>query len=282
MKRIEIKAPAKINIGLNIVSKRNDGYHNLETFFYPIHDLYDYITFEKSDAFSFYCSDPELNNEKNLIVKTVRLLEEIKKTRFNLTIECTKKIPSGAGLGGGSSDAAAALISLNELFRLDLKYEELITSALLIGSDVPFFLKSKPAFGSSRGEILIHKPVEIDKYILLVNPGIHVSTREAFASIIPAHANVDYNKLFDPEFFKTGTSLKEIKNDFEKQVFEKHPEIKSIKDTINNGGAFFSLMSGTGSTVYGFFNTKEEAEKTAVLFPAGYFTFISCPENYFH
>lgn len=137
MKRIEIKAPAKINIGLNIVSKRDDGYHNLETFFYPIHDLFDYITFEVSDSFSFSCSAPELDNDSNLIVKGVKLLEEIKKRKFNIKITCEKRIPSGAGLGGGSSDAAAVLICLNELFQLNLKYEELVTAALLIGSDVP-------------------------------------------------------------------------------------------------------------------------------------------------
>jgi len=282
MKRIEIKAPTKINIGLNIVSKRDDGYHNLETFFYPIHDLYDYLIFEKSDSFSFRCNDEELNNDANLIVKAVRLLEDLKKTRFNISIECRKNIPSGAGLGGGSSDAAATLISLNELFRLELKYEELITIALLIGSDVPFFLKSKPAIGTSRGEILDHKSIEINKYILLVNPRIHVSTKEAFSKIKPAASNVDYRQIFGNEVFDIKTAVKDLRNDFETPVFGMHSEIGDIKASLINSGACFSLMSGSGSTVYGFFDSNAEAEYAAKKFPDTYFTFISCPDNYFH
>lgn len=281
MRKIEIKAPAKINIGLNIVSKRNDGYHNLETFFYPIHDLYDYIIFEKSSSFSFSCDIPELNNESNLIVKAVRLLEEIKKTRFNVEINCQKNIPSGAGLGGGSSDCAATLISLNELFALNLKYEELITISLMLGSDIPFFLKSKPAIGKSRGEILTHIELEIPKYILLVNPGIHISTGEAFSYITPSPSNIDYNKYFsvkEPDYSDMAVN---VRNDFGEPVFQKHPEIKEIKDMLYSQGACFASMSGSGSTVYGFFNSIEDAERVKSLLPLNYFAFISIPENYY-
>lgn len=281
MKKIEIKAPAKINIGLNIVSKREDGYHNLETFFYPIHDLYDHIVFEKADSFSFSCSAPELDNDSNLIIKAVRLLEEIKKMHVNVSITCEKNIPAGAGLGGGSSDAAAVLLSLNEMYYLGLKYEELVTLALLLGSDVPFFLKSKPAAGKSRGEKLIHLPVEIDRYILLVNPGIHISTGEAFSSISPTPSNIEYEKVFGVEKLDIDNALKDIRNDFEESVFARHPEIKEIKDMMYKSGACFSLMSGSGSTVYGFFKALEDAEKAKGEFPSSYFTFVSRPENYF-
>ncbi len=281
MKRIEIKAPAKINIGLNIVSKREDGYHNLETFFYPIHDLFDHIIFEKADSFSFKCTLPELDNGTNLVIKAVRLLEEIKKIHFNVNIICEKNIPVGAGLGGGSSDAAAVLLSLNEMYHLGLKYEELVTLALLLGSDVPFFLKSKPAAGKSRGEILTHLPVEIDRYILLINPRIHISTGEAFSKITPSPSNVEYEKIFSVQKPDFKNALNGIRNDFEESVFASHPVIKEIKEKMYESGSCFSLMSGSGSTVYGFFNTLEEAEKAKSQFPGNYFRFISKPENYF-
>lgn len=282
MKRIEIKAPAKINIGLNIVSKRADGYHNLETFFYPIHDLYDYITFEKDESFEFSCSAPELDNDDNLIVKAVKLLEEVKKRRFSLKIFCDKNIPQGAGLGGGSSDAAATLISMNELFQLGIKYEELVTLSLFLGSDVPFFLKSKPAIAKSRGEILTHVELEINKYILLVNPLIHISTKEAFSKIIPANSNINYETFFGNSQLNYSLLSENIRNDFESTVYSKFPEIRQIKGSLLANGACFSLMSGSGSTVYGFFNTLIEAEKAKKYLPEKYFTFISMPENYFH
>lgn len=282
MKRIEIKAPAKINIGLNIVSKRNDGYHNLETFFYPIHDLFDYITFKISDSFSFYCSLPDLDNDNNLIVKAVKLLEDYKKTRFNIDISCKKEIPNGAGLGGGSSDAAATLICMNELFQLNIKYEELVTLALFLGSDVPFFLKSKPAIGKSRGEILKHVELEIPKYIMLVNPLIHISTKEAFSKITPAQSNINYDEYFQNNVLDYTMLSKNIKNDFEESVFTKYPEIKNIKEIMLANGACLSLMSGSGSTVFGLFDDLSEAENVKKHLPGEYFTFISMPDNYFH
>jgi 4-diphosphocytidyl-2-C-methyl-D-erythritol kinase len=282
MKKIEIKAPAKINIGLNIVSQRDDGYHNLETFFYPIHDLFDYIILEKSESFNFSCSMPELNNISNLIIKAVNLLEELKKTRFNVDISCEKNIPMGAGLGGGSSDAAAVLVCMNELFRLNLKYEELEALSLKLGSDVPFFLKSKPAIGYSRGEILKHVPIEINKYILLVNPSIHVSTKEAFSNIVPSPSNIRYEEHFKENNFNLMTALDGVRNDFETGIMARHPEIKMIKETLLSGGSCFTMMSGTGSTVYGFFDSLENAEEVKNRFPGHYFSFISRPENYYH
>ncbi len=282
MKRIEIKAPAKINIGLNVVSKRDDGYHNLETFFYPIHDLFDYMTFELADSFSFSCSLSELDNDNNLVVKAVRLLEDVKKRKFNLDITCNKKIPTGAGLGGGSSDSAATLICMNELFQLNVKYEELVTMALFLGSDVPFFLKSKPAIGTSRGEILKHVELEINKYILLVNPNIHISTKEAFSKIEPSPSNIDYNMFFNNGPVNFAEIKSELKNDFEESVFSKHPEIKHIKESLIANGALLSLMSGSGSTVFGVFNSLIEAEDAKKYLSDKYFAFISIPDNYFH
>jgi len=179
MNYIEIKAPAKINIGLSILSERADGFHNLSTLFYPISDLFDVLIFEQANQFEFHCdSDMVPGDNSNLVVKAKNILEKITGKTLNVKIELQKNIPSQAGLGGGSSDAAAALISLNEMFKLNLNHAKLIDLALQLGSDVPFFIKSKPAIGSSRGEILDYVDIEIHEPILIVNPGINISTKE--------------------------------------------------------------------------------------------------------
>lgn len=275
MKRIEIKSPAKINIGLNIISKRSDGYHNLQTLFYPIYDLYDVLTFEKADEFTFTSDNDELRNDNNnLIIKAVRLLEKTSGKKLNASINLEKKLPMGAGLGGGSSNAATTLISLNELFFLGIKYEQLIKLALELGSDVPFFLRTRPAIGTSRGEILNYIDIDIDKPVLIVNPGIHISTREAFGNITPGAPQDDYTKLPTGKF----TELKQLKNwvtnDFEKYVFGEYEEIKKIKEKLYADGAEFALMSGTGSTVYGIFDKEEDAVRCKDSFPENYFTFV--------
>ena len=176
-----IKAHAKINIGLNIVSKRDDDFHNLETIFYPIYDLYDELIFEDSNEFQFI-SDQQFDN---IIVKVVDLLEKHTKRKISIKITLKKNIPIGAGLGGGSSDAAAVLKTLNDLYELNLGENKLKEIALELGSDVPFFLKGKPAIGKSRGEDLSLLDLNIEHPILLVNPGINISTKEAFSQIIP-------------------------------------------------------------------------------------------------
>ena len=282
MKYIEIKAPAKINIGLNIVEKRNDGFHNLETFFYPIYDLFDELTFERADVFSFEIQDTNIKYhdklQNNLVVMAKNILEE--KTGVKLTAKITlkKNIPIGAGLGGGSSDAAATLISLNEMFNLKIKNEQMIELALQLGSDVPFFLKAKPSVGKSRGEILSIKEFSVPYCILLVNPGIHVSTKEAFASISPVKSKINYDDTFK-DFDSFWLHHYNVRNDFENYVFAKYPGIKKIKEVLVENGSLFSLMSGSGSTVYGFFESFEQASHTKQLFPINYITFISRPDS---
>lgn len=200
MKYIEIKAPAKINIGLNILEKRKDDFHNLSTLFYPIVDLYDVLTFELSDKFVFTCNtDSIANDDSNLVVKAKNILENISGKKINVKIHLKKNIPSQAGLGGGSSDAAATLISLNEMFQLGLDYKKLIELALQLGSDVPFFIKSKPAIGTSRGEILEYIDLEITEPILIVYPRINISTNEAFQNIIPNNVNINFHSLIKKE-----------------------------------------------------------------------------------
>ncbi len=276
MNSIRIKAPAKINIGLNIVRKRDDGFHDLETFFYPIHDLYDELTFEQSPSFYFECSDEQLL-KSNLVIRAKELLENETLKSFPVKITLEKNIPSGAGLGGGSSDAAATLICLNEMYSLGVSKERLNELALQLGSDVPFFIKSKPAVGKSRGEILSLTDFSVPYHILIVNPGIHVSTKEAFAKISPSPSNILYEDVFT-SFDSFKLHKDDITNDFEEYVFSKHPEIKSIKKIMIDNNAEFSLMSGSGSTVYGFFSDIDNLEFTSKSLPNHYLKIISSPD----
>ncbi len=278
MKSTMIKAPAKINIGLNIVSKRSDGYHNLETLFYPVHDLYDILMFRKSDSSIFrYQETDSLPHEKNLIMMAKKLVENKVGYELKIEIELIKNIPIGAGLGGGSSDAAATLNALNEIYNLNLSHDVLSGMALELGSDVPFFLHPVPSLGSSRGEILEPVELKIPYPLLIVNPGVFISTGEAFASIIPAEGKYLFDtvkKCNEPDFKEWKSN---ISNDFEQHIFENHDEIRSVKEIMEQNGSLFTQMSGTGSTVYGFFESIEKAENAASAFPDGYLTFISFP-----
>ncbi len=280
MRYIEIKAPSKINIGLKVVSKRKDGYHNLSTLFYPINDLYDVLKFELAGNFSFQCDNPNIpNDDNNLVVKAKNILEKESKKRLNVKIELLKNIPSEAGLGGGSSDAAATLISLNELYSLNFRYEKLLELALDLGSDVPFFIKAKPAIGKSRGEILEQIDFEINKPILIVNPKIKISTKEAFSFVKSSNQEIEFNNFLTNHKNDFNSYKNIFENDFENYVFEKYPEIKIIKEKMYKNGALFSSMSGTGSTVYGIFPDVQKIKGLLEELPKNYFTFISTHEN---
>lgn len=272
MNNLKIKSIAKINFGLRVLSKREDGFHNLQTLFLPISKLYDNISFEKSEELSFNSNVSLLNDESNLIIKAVRLLENKFCKKLNVKIDLLKQIPIGAGLGGGSSNAASTLLALNKLFDLRLSSAQLSEFALELGSDVPFFINPIPLVGTSRGEILTPLNLNLNNYILLVNPGIHVSTKEAFCNI-NNYSNDDfsYNQILVNESIDFKKANKLIKNDFEEYVFHKFPGIKNLKNILYKNGALFAQMSGTGSTVYGIFETLEMANNTAKLFPKRYF-----------
>jgi 4-diphosphocytidyl-2-C-methyl-D-erythritol kinase len=280
MRYIEIKAPAKINIGLNILSKRTDGYHNLSTLFYPISDLFDTLTFELSERFEFRCSSASIPcDDSNLVVKAKNLLEKFCGRYLRVVITLEKRIPSQAGLGGGSSDAAAALLSLNELFSLNLSYDKLLELALELGSDVPFFLRAKPAIGTSRGEKLEPVSLEINNPILIVNPKILISTKEAFAQITPMEDQFDFRSVITNGHLDYSKLTANVKNDFEENIFRKHPEISVLKDLLMESGALYSSMSGSGSTVFGIFPDIDTASKTKGLLPMEYFSFLSSREE---
>jgi 4-diphosphocytidyl-2-C-methyl-D-erythritol kinase len=278
MKSICLNALAKINIGLKVLEKRNDGYHNIQTLFYPIQNLYDEIKISFASKNSITGNFPsEINDNNNLILKAKNILEDFLNVKLNCRIEVNKNIPLGAGLGGGSSDAATTLLGLNTLFELNLGKNDLMNLAIHLGSDVPFFINSKPAIGTSRGEILEEFDLEIPYYILLVNPGIHISTKFAFDNIIPANNKLNY-LVFD---FNSDSNYSNIQNaiinDFENVVFNLYPDIKTIAELMLNEGALFSKMTGTGSTVYGFFKEKYHAMKTVEKLPLKYFHHIEPP-----
>ncbi len=278
MERIIIKSPAKINFGLNIVEKRSDGYHNIETIFYPI-SLYDVLTFEYCNKLIFTSNDIKLqNDEDNLILKSVRLLEKVTAKKINLSIHLDKNIPIGAGLGGGSSNAAHTLLSINEFLLLKIKDETLKELALMLGSDVPFFLKPFPSFAERQGEILTQIDFHINKFILLVNPGIHVSTKWAYQNIKPQKPSFKLSSMKNLMIEDFSLLKDKVVNDFEEIVFAEYPAIKIIKETLYKLGAEFSLMSGSGSTIFAIFNEKETAETAQSFFSEKYFTYMESPE----
>jgi len=279
MNKIILKSPAKINIGLNIIRKRNDGFHDLETIFYPLL-LSDILTFEKADDTILESNSNEINSIKtNLIFTAIELLETIVDRKLNVKIFLEKKIPIGAGLGGGSSNAATTLKALNQLFELNLNFNMLSELALKLGSDVSFFLEPFPCFASSRGEKRKNIQLSLSQPILLVNPGIHISTKWAFQNL----ELISHIKSLKELFEHSPVTIENIKdyaaNDFEKIVYEKYPEIKSIKDKLDASGADFVSMTGTGSTVYGVFSNLQKARWVKEEFDKNYFTFINFPVN---
>ena len=262
---------AKINIGLNILSKRMDGYHNLQTIFYPValNDALEIIDGnEQETGIEFTCTGLPVNGNinDNLCVTAYELLRKDFPQITAIKGHLHKIIPMGAGMGGGSADAAFMLRLLNNKFQLNLSIDQLIDYALQLGSDCPFFILNKACFATGRGEIM--QPVNIDlrSYnILIVNPGIHVNTASAFSQITPGENSTELQSLI---MHQITTWKHSISNDFEKPVFAKYPEIAEIKNNLYDAGAIYASMSGSGSTVYGIFSG---TEKPAINFPAHYF-----------
>jgi 4-diphosphocytidyl-2-C-methyl-D-erythritol kinase len=247
---------AKINIGLNILKKRPDNYHNIESIFYPIGicDILEVIP-SKSNSFTQTGIDTGTNNADNLATKAYRLLNDIY-TLPPAAIHLHKQIPIGAGLGGGSSDGAFTLMLLNELYSLGLSPSQLMNHAASLGSDCPFFILNQPALATGRGEVL--NPVELSLksyWLILVKPEDFVSTSEAYSSVIPGKPKYNLQDALkkNPEEWKNT-----IKNQFEESIFPNHPKIKSIKNQLYNSGAVYASMSGSGSSVLGLFSSDPE------------------------
>jgi 4-diphosphocytidyl-2-C-methyl-D-erythritol kinase len=248
--------PAKINLGLSIVEKRNDGFHELETCMLPI-PFYDILEILPSENFSFFQTGfkiPGIQGE-NLCEKAFRLMKE-KKAVPNVTIHLRKQIPMGAGLGGGSSDAAYVLSGLNELFQLQLSNEVLENLAAELGSDCPFFIKNEAQMARGRGEKLTQMNLTLKGYYLvLLNPGIHVGTKEAYAGVTPSYKVKSLEVLLENPI-SAWQDL--IINDFEASIFVNHPKIAELKNELLKSGAIYASMSGSGSSIFGLF--KQEIE----------------------
>lgn len=257
----------KINIGLNIVSKRDDGYHDLETIFYPL-PLYDVLELIDAAETSLTIKGLPIpgNIDDNIVLKAYHLLKKDFPQLPPVHFYLLKNIPAGAGLGAGSANGAFTLIALNRKFRLNLSTGQLIHYALQLGSDCPFFIINQPCFATGRGENMQSLSLDLSAYkIVIVNPGIHISTPWAFKQLVPAAPETSLQQLITMPVEEWKHS---INNDFEAAVFKTHPEVEAIKIKLYEAGAAFAIMSGSGSTVYGLFDSKQ---KTSFDFPENYF-----------
>lgn len=266
-----IKPNCKINLGLNIVRKRIDGYHDIETIFYPA-SLSDTIDIQPSADEQIHFSSSGLkipgDSSSNLCVQAYKLMNEhfgIPPVRIHLE----KNIPMGSGLGGGSSNGAFTLKALNDLFNLKLNTEQLKAFASRLGSDCTFFIENSPAFAKGRGEMLEKISLSMTGlYLLIVVPHVHVSTTEAYAMIEPAKPE---SSLRDIVKLPVSQWKGLMVNDFEKPVLQKFPQIRQLKELMYSKGALYVSMSGSGSSVYGLFT---EVPSVEGLFP-GCFVWIS-------
>lgn len=261
-------ANAKINLGLLVTEKRTDGYHNIETVFYPI-KLYDVLELTPAECTTFQSSGLSIPGQgENLCEKAFRILQQ----DYELSpvhIQLLKNIPIGAGLGGGSSDAAQVLKMLNDYNALGLTTEQLAQYAERLGADCPFFLANKPVYASGIGTTFETVELDLSSYfVVVVKPEIHISTVEAYAHVIPQTPKVDLRRA-------VRLPMQEWKfhliNDFELGIFEKYPEIAQIKHELYQRGAIYAAMSGSGSAVYGIFqqevNLDELNELGKVYYP---------------
>ncbi len=251
---------AKINLGLNITQKRADGFHNIETVFYPVNwcDGLELLPSEEEEDFAFSCSglNVEGRMEDNIIYKAWQLL----KAEYRLSpvkVHLHKVIPMGAGLGGGSSDAAFFIRLVDTVFELQIPQEKKLSFARKLGSDCAFFIENEPVFAQGKGDEFDPLPLDLSAYkIALIYPGVHSNTREAYAGIAPAPARYPVKEVISNYPVEQWKGL--LINDFEKSIFDRYPRIAEIKEHLYEKGAVYAAMSGSGSTVFGLFRSVPE------------------------
>ena len=251
------KSYAKINLGLKIFNKRKDGFHNLKSIFIEI-DLYDSISFKPASKFSLTCSNNDLVPDKsNTIFQTYFKMKNNFNFRKNYCIHLDKNIPIESGMGGGSSNAACVIKSLNKLENLNLSKKEMINLAQEIGSDVPFFIDGNIKSIGGRGEIIYSykAPILKDLFFLLLLPSFSISTKWAFGKIKKDLEHMMNSYKFPP--LDNNIDWEFFKNDFEEVVGTTYPEIYDIKKTLYDNGALYSGLSGSGSTMFGIYNNNE-------------------------
>ena len=251
--------PAKVNLFLYVLGRRHDGYHNIYTLFYPV-SIYDTLSIQKADITTLTCSNKNIpENADNIIIKTHNILKEKYNLHDNFHITLEKNIPFGAGLGGGSSNAAYYLKAVNEISSLSLSYEQMAEIMAMVGSDTVFFLKNIPQLASGRGIDLSPAPKLPELYFIIINPNIYVSTKEIYNS-----ENLELTKLNTINIKKeyTFNELKSImKNDMQQAVFSIHKQVEDIVYFLNTETAGFALMSGSGSTVFAVYPDKQTQEE---------------------
>ena len=243
---------AKINLGLNIISRRNDGFHDIQTVLYPV-NIREALEIVEADELLFSSSGipvPGIPDE-NLCLKVYHLLSKDVKLPF-VHIHLHKQIPVGAGLGGGSADAAFCIRLLNQKFSLGLSVSQMQDYARQLGSDCAFFIENRPVLASAKGDVF--KPVNLslkNYFVILVMPPIHVSTAGAYQNVKPALSDFNLEEL---ESLAVDQWKDYLVNDFEEPVFKLYPQIKAIKDELYQSGALYASMSGSGASVFGIFN----------------------------
>ena len=276
---MKLRAYAKINIGLNVLGKRSDGYHDLETVFHEI-DCFDEIELERHEKVTMTADSILVPIDgSNLCLSAATLLQKEKHVRQGVMIHLKKNIPLGAGLGGGSSDAAAVLCGLNRFWELRLSNNQLRLLAAQIGADVPFFIEGGTAYATGRGEILESFSLSLPYWIAVVTPLVRISTAWAYNQLMTkggGKASGLQTKLAK-QISNPQKLSSVIQNDFERSVFKTYPELSRVKEKLNEMGAVFSLMSGSGSSIYGFFENDKKALAALSLFPKNYQTSITAP-----
>lgn len=252
---------AKINLGLNIVERRSDGYHNLETVFYPIGltDVLEIVPAQgQESSLTTFGNKVDCPVEKNLVMKALRLMQQHWQVP-EVDIYLYKHIPDGAGLGGGSSDASSTMLMLNEMFSLGIGRNKLARLAATLGADCPFFIYNTPMMATGIGDVLT--PIDLSLsgcWLYLVKPPVSVPTKVAYSQVTPAPSATN---LSDDVKLPVDQWLEVVKNDFEPSVFAAYPELAKIKQTIVDAGAEYASMSGSGSSIFGIFNDVNMAEK---------------------
>lgn len=263
----------KLNLGLNVIRKREDGYHDIETVFYPVDicDALEVITANDANEKTVEFATTGLNinggEENNLCIKAYKLLKKDFSQLPSIKMHLHKAIPIGGGLGGGSADAAFTLLLLNKKFQLNLSQQQLINYASQLGSDCAFFIINKACFAQSRGEVLEQINCDLSTYqFLIVNPRIHVDTKWAYSKIQPAIPKKSIKQIIQQPA-ETWKNI--LVNDFEKPVTQYYPQLKSLKEKLYEQGAVFAAMTGSGSTFFGIYPKEQKIETN--IFPEEYF-----------
>ncbi|MBR4844007.1 MAG: 4-(cytidine 5'-diphospho)-2-C-methyl-D-erythritol kinase [Alistipes sp.] len=253
-----VKANCKINLGLNVLRKREDGYHELETVMLPVKGIYDIVAVERADSgveFQGVGIIVDCPDDKNLCVRAARLMQE----RYDIggvSIKLDKRVPFGAGLGGGSSDATAVIMAINEIYNLGLDNATLSSLAAELGSDTPFFVYNRPMLCKGRGEIMEVIDIELDGlWLVVAKPEEGVSTAEAYRGVKPTIPAISLTELLKCSVEEWQGS---VKNDFEPHILAAHSNILAIKNMMLDAGAVYASMSGSGSAVFGLFRGRPE------------------------